>query len=232
MVRFSLKKQFPLLTTKKIHLKSIIIELLWFLRGDTNIQYLNENQVSIWDEWADENGELGPIYGKQWRSWSTADGRVIDQIENVVHEIKHNQYSRRLIVSAWNVGDINQMALPPCHVMFQFYVSEKRLSCLLYQRSADIFLGLPFNIASYALLTIMMAHVCDLEPFELIHIIGDAHLYKNHLDQARIQLQRKPLPLPTISLKRNIDSLTDFQYEDFILNNYQAHPHIRASVAV
>ena len=231
-MRFDLRTGFPLVTTKKVHLKSIIHELLWFLRGDSNIRYLRENGVSIWDEWADETGELGPVYGVQWRSWPTADGRHIDQISDVVREIRENPNSRRLIVSAWNVGELERMALPPCHAFFQFYVADGHLSCQLYQRSADIFLGVPFNIASYALLTLMVAHVTGLKPGEFIHTLGDAHLYSNHLEQARLQLARAPRPLPAMHLNPEVLSLFDFRYEDFELLNYDPHPAIRAPVAV
>lgn len=231
-MRFDLRDGFPLVTTKKLHLRSIIHELLWFLRGETNIAYLKENGVSIWDEWADEAGELGPIYGYQWRSWPSADGGSIDQIVQVVEQINTNPDSRRLIVSAWNVGQIEQMALPPCHAFFQFYVAEGRLSCQLYQRSADIFLGVPFNVASYALLTLMIAQVTDLEPGEFVHTFGDAHLYSNHLDQAKTQLAREPYPLPMMRLNPEVRSIFDFRYEDFELLDYQAHPHIKAPVAV
>jgi thymidylate synthase len=231
-MRFDLGEGFPLLTTKKLHIRSIIYELLWFLRGDTNVEYLNQNRVSIWNEWADENGELGPVYGKQWRSWEARDGRSIDQISEVIRQIKTNPDSRRLIVSAWNVGDLDRMALQPCHALFQFYVSGGRLSCQLYQRSADVFLGVPFNIASYALLTMMVARVCELEPGEFIHTLGDAHLYSNHLDQARLQLARAPLPLPRMRLNPAVRSIFDFKYEDFELTGYDAHPHIKAEVAV
>ena len=231
-MRFDLGKGFPLLTTKKLHLKSIIHELIWFLKGETNIRYLKENNVRIWDEWADENGDLGPVYGAQWRSWHTADGRSIDQISNVVQQIKASPHSRRLIVSAWNVGEIDKMALAPCHAFFQFYVADGKLSCQLYQRSADIFLGVPFNIASYALLTLMMAQVTDLAPGEFVHTFGDAHLYLNHLEQADEQLSRKPFPLPTMKLNPEVKSIFDFRYEDFDLQNYQAHPSIPAPIAV
>lgn len=231
-MRFDLGEGFPLLTTKKLHTRSIIHELLWFLRGETNIEYLRQNSVSIWDEWSDERGELGPVYGKQWRSWETADGRSIDQISEVIREIRTNPDSRRLIVSAWNVGDLDRMALMPCHVLFQFYVSDGRLSCQLYQRSADVFLGVPFNIASYALLTMMMAQVTDLEPGEFIHTLGDAHLYLNHLDQARLQLTREPRPLPRMRLNPDIRSIFEFRFEDFELTGYDAYPHIRAEVSV
>jgi thymidylate synthase len=231
-MRFDLQEGFPLLTTKKLHTKSIIHELLWFLKGETNIHYLKENGVSIWDEWADENGNLGPVYGYQWRSWPTQDGRNIDQISKVVEMIKNTPDSRRLIVSAWNVADIDQMKLPPCHAFFQFYVADNKLSCQLYQRSADIFLGVPFNIASYALLNLMMAHVCGLEPGEFIHTLGDAHLYTNHLDQARLQLSRDFRPLPIMKINPQVKSIFDFKFEDFELLNYDPHPHIKAPVAV
>jgi len=231
-MRFDLSKGFPLLTTKNMHLKSIIYELLWFLRGETNVNYLQENGVRIWNEWADENGELGPVYGSQWRSWRTSDGRTIDQISQVIHEIKINPNSRRLIVSAWNVGEIEKMALPPCHLLFQFYVAEGKLSCQLYQRSADAFLGVPFNIASYSLLTMLVAQVCNLKLGEFVHTFGDVHLYNNHLDQAKLQLQRKPYPLPQMIISPEVTSIFDFQYEDFELINYQAHPHIKAPIAV
>ncbi len=231
-MRFALDQGFPVVTTKKLHLRSIIHELLWFLKGETNIRYLNENGVTIWDEWADETGELGPIYGYQWRSWPTADGRHIDQISAIVEQIKSNPDSRRHIVSAWNVGEIENMALPPCHTMFQFYVAGGRLSCQLYQRSGDIFLGVPFNIASYALLTLMIAQVTDLQPGEFIHTLGDAHLYLNHLDQADLQLSRKPFPLPRMRLNPDRRSIFDFVFEDFELENYQCHPGIRAPIAV
>ncbi len=231
-MRFDLAAGFPLLTTKKLHVKSIIHELLWFLRGDSNIAYLRENGVTIWDEWADENGDLGPIYGVQWRSWPTADGRHIDQISQLIEQIRNTPDSRRLIVSAWNVGEIERMALPPCHALFQFYVADGKLSCQLYQRSADIFLGVPFNIASYALLTLMVAQVTDLAPGEFIHTLGDAHLYLNHLEQARLQLTRQPLPLPRMRLNPEVRNIFDFRYEDFELLDYQSHPHIKAPVAV
>ncbi len=231
-MRFNLQEGFPLVTTKKVHLRSIIHELLWFLKGDSNIRYLKENGVSIWDEWADEDGDLGPIYGVQWRSWPTADGRTVDQIQTIIDQIRNTPDSRRIIVNAWNVGEIERMALPPCHTMFQFYVAEGRLSCQLYQRSADIFLGVPFNIASYALLTLMLAQVCDLEPGDFIHTLGDAHLYLNHLEQADLQLQREPYPLPRMKLNPDVRSLFDFRYEDFELEGYQCHPHIKAPVAV
>ncbi|HDP90016.1 MAG TPA: thymidylate synthase [Thioalkalivibrio sp.] len=231
-MRFDLAQGFPVLTTKKLHLRSIIHELLWFLKGDTNIRYLKENGVSIWDEWADENGELGPVYGSQWRSWPMPDGRHIDQIAQVVEQIRNNPDSRRLIVSAWNVAEIENMALPPCHAFFQFYVAEGRLSCQLYQRSADIFLGVPFNIASYALLTLMMAQVTGLEPGEFVHTLGDAHLYLNHLEQADEQLARTPLPLPRMQINPEVRSIFDFRFEDFELVGYEHHPHIKAPVAV
>jgi thymidylate synthase len=231
-MRFDLAAGFPLLTTKKLHLKSIIYELLWFLRGETNVHYLQEHGVHIWDEWADENGELGPVYGSQWRSWKAADGRIIDQISNVVEQIRVNPTSRRLIVSAWNVGEIDQMALPPCHALFQFYVAQGELSCQLYQRSADVFLGVPFNIASYALLTMMVAQVCGLQPGDFVHTFGDVHLYCNHIEQAKLQLTRQPYPLPKMKLNPEVRSIFDFKYEDFELQDYRAHPHIRAEVAV
>ena len=231
-MRFNLSEGFPLLTTKKLHTKSIVYELLWFLRGDTNVKYLQEHGVNIWNEWAGENGELGPVYGAQWRSWTTADGRTIDQISEVVDQIKTNPDSRRLIVSAWNVGEIPKMALPPCHLLFQFYVAAGRLSCQLYQRSADIFLGLPFNIASYSLLTMMVAQVCDLEPGEFILTLGDAHLYSNHIEQARLQLTRRPLQLPRMLINPSVRSIFEFGYTDFELAGYEAHPHIKAEVAV
>lgn len=231
-MRFELQAGFPLLTTKKLHLKSIIYELLWFLRGETNIQYLQEHGVHIWDEWADDKGELGPVYGSQWRSWLTADGRTVDQIAQLIDQIKRNPNSRRLMVSAWNPGEVDSMALPPCHALFQFYVANGRLSCQLYQRSADVFLGVPFNIASYALLTHMMAQVCDLEPGDFVHTFGDVHLYRNHLEQARLQLTRQPYPLPQIRLNRQVRSIFGFQFEDFELQNYQSHPHIKADVSV
>jgi len=231
-MRFDLARGFPLLTTKKLHLRSIIHELLWFLRGDTNIRYLRENNVGIWDEWADENGELGPVYGHQWRSWPTADGRNIDQISAVVDQIRRNPDSRRMIVSAWNVADIDRMKLPPCHALFQFYVADGRLSCQLYQRSADIFLGVPFNIASYALLTLMIAQVTGLKPGDFVHTLGDAHLYRNHLDQARLQRQREPRALPAMHLNPERRSVLDFVFEDFELINYDPHPHIKAPIAV
>lgn len=231
-MRFDLAESFPLLTTKKLHLRSIIHELLWFLAGDTNIQYLRDNKVRIWDEWADDDGNLGPVYGHQWRSWQSTDGRVVDQISDVVENIKSNPDSRRLIVSAWNVGDLDKMALPPCHLLFQFYVANDKLSCQLYQRSADVFLGVPFNIASYALLTLMVAQVTSLQPGEFVHTLGDAHLYSNHLEQAELQLSREPLDLPTLQINPDVTNIFDFKFEDFTLNNYEPHPHIKASVAV
>lgn len=231
-MRFDLSQGFPVVTTKKLHLKSIIHELLWFLKGDTNIRYLKENGVSIWDEWADANGELGPVYGYQWRSWPTPDRQHIDQISQVIQQLKHSPDSRRIIVSAWNVAQIDNMALPPCHAFFQFYVAEGKLSCQLYQRSADIFLGVPFNIASYALLTLMMAQVTGLQPGDFVHTLGDAHLYLNHLEQADLQLSREPYALPQMRLNPNVTNLFDFKYEDFELVNYQHHPHIKAAVAV
>lgn len=231
-MRFNLQDGFPLVTTKKLHTRSIFHELLWFLTGDTNIKYLKDNNVSIWDEWADENGNLGPVYGKQWRSWQGADGTVIDQIKQVIHQIKHSPDSRRMIVSAWNVADINQMKLPPCHALFQFYVANGKLSCQLYQRSADVFLGVPFNIASYALLVHMMAQVCDLEVGDFIHTLGDAHLYSNHIEQAQLQLTRAPRPLPTIRLNPDVKDIFEFKYEDINIEGYDPHPHIKAEVAV
>lgn len=231
-MRFDLRDGFPLLTTKKLHLRSIIHELLWFLQGCTNIAYLKANGVSIWDEWADEHGELGPIYGHQWRSWDCADGRTVDQIAQLIHDIQHNPDSRRLIVSAWNVGEIDRMALPPCHVMFQFYVNDGQLSCQLYQRSADVFLGVPFNIASYALLLMMVAQVTGLEPRYFIHTLGDAHLYNNHLEQAQLQLTREPRQLPVMCINPEVKSIFDFHYEDFTLEGYDPHPHIKAEVSV
>ena len=231
-MRYDLSQGFPLVTTKKCHLRSIIHELLWFLKGDTNIQYLKDNGVSIWDEWADENGNLGPVYGYQWRSWPTADGRHIDQIKQVLEQIKSTPDSRRLIVSAWNVGEVEKMKLPPCHAFFQFYVADGKLSCQLYQRSADIFLGVPFNIASYALLTMMVAQVCGLKLGDFVHTLGDAHLYSNHMDQTREQLSRTPRPLPTLILNPTIKNIFDFKFEDFTLEGYDPHPAIKAPVAV
>jgi thymidylate synthase len=231
-MRFNLNNGFPLLTTKKVHLKSVIYELLWFLSGDTNIKYLKDNNVSIWDEWADENGNLGPVYGHQWRSWPTSEGKEIDQISNLITQIKKNPDSRRLIVSAWNVGEISKMKLPPCHCFFQFYVADGRLSCQLYQRSADIFLGVPFNIASYALLTQMIAHVCDLKYGEFIHTLGDAHIYMNHIDQVNEQLSRKPKKLPKIKINPSVKNIFNFKYEDFSLEEYDPYPLIKAPVAV
>ncbi|MDW7694763.1 thymidylate synthase [Flammeovirgaceae bacterium SG7u.111] len=231
-MRFDLSENFPLLTTKKLHLKSIIHELLWFLQGSTNIQYLKENKVRIWDEWADENGNLGPVYGSQWRSWQGADGQAIDQISQVVGQIKTNPDSRRLLVSAWNVADVPKMALPPCHIIFQFYVANGKLSCQLYQRSADVFLGVPFNIASYAILTLMIAQVCDLKPGEFVHTLGDAHLYKNHLEQTELQLSRDFRALPQMKLNPEIKDIFSFKFEDFTLKNYNPHPHIKAVVSV
>ena len=231
-MRFDLQKGFPLLTTKKLHLRSIIYELLWFLRGDTNIQYLHDHNVTIWDEWADENGDLGPVYGKQWRSWEAPDGRVIDQITSLIEQLRRNPDSRRLIVSAWNPADVDQMALPPCHTMFQFYANDGQLSCQLYQRSADVFLGVPFNIASYALLTMMVAQVCGLKAKDFVHTFGDAHIYSNHVEQAKLQLSREPRTLPQMRINPDVKSIFDFQYEDFTLENYDPHPHIKADVAV
>ena len=231
-MRFDLSKGFPLVTTKKCHLRSILHELLWFLKGDTNIKYLQDNKVTIWDEWADAAGNLGPVYGYQWRSWPTADGRHIDQITQVIEQIKHTPDSRRLIVSAWNVGEIDKMKLPPCHAFFQFYVADGKLSCQLYQRSADIFLGVPFNIASYALLTMMVAQVCGLKPGDFVHTLGDAHLYSNHLEQTREQLSREPRPLPTMRINPAVTNLFDFKFEDFTLDGYEPHPAIKAPVAV
>jgi thymidylate synthase len=231
-MRFDLSKGFPLVTTKKLHIRSIIYELLWFLRGDTNIKYLNDNGVSIWDEWADENGELGPVYGSQWRSWPAPDGRHIDQIANVIHQIKTKPDSRRHIVTAWNPAEVDNMALPPCHALFQFYVANDTLSCQLYQRSADFFLGVPFNIASYALLTHMVAQQCDLKAGDFVWTGGDVHLYSNHFDQARLQLSREPLPLPTLLIKRKPSTIFEYQFEDFEILNYQAHPPIKAPIAV
>ena len=240
-MRFNLQEGFPLVTTKKLHLKSIVHELLWFLNGETNIAYLKENGVRIWDEWANENGDLGPVYGKQWRSWQAANGEVIDQIADVIHQLKTNPDSRRIIVNAWNVGELKQMALMPCHALFQFYTSpfinekgeeKRKLSCQLYQRSADVFLGVPFNIASYALLTMMIAQVCNMEPGDFVHSFGDVHLYSNHLEQAKLQLTREPFALPTIKINPGVKDIFSFKFEDFTLENYQAHPHIKAVVAV
>ena len=231
-MRFDLGRGFPLVTTKKLHLKSIIYELLWFLRGDTNARWLQDHGVRIWNEWADQNGDLGPVYGAQWRSWGAADGRAIDQISEVIEQIRANPDSRRLIVSAWNVGELDAMALPPCHLLFQFYVADGRLSCQLYQRSADIFLGVPFNIASYALLTLMVAQVTGLEPGDFVHTLGDAHLYRNHLEQTNLQLAREPRPLPKMTLNSGVSSVFDFRFEDFKLSGYQSHPHIKAPVAI
>ena len=231
-MRFDLTKGFPLVTTKKLHVKSIIYELLWFLKGETNIAYLKENGVKIWDEWADENGDLGPVYGKQWRSWEGADGKMVDQVTDLIDQIKRNPDSRRLIISAWNVADLPKMALMPCHTIFQFYVAEGKLSCQLYQRSADVFLGVPFNIASYALLTLMIAQVCDLQPGEFIHTFGDVHIYSNHVEQVKLQLGRKPYPLPVMKVSPSVKNIFDFKYEDFTLENYQSHPAIKAVVAV
>lgn len=231
-MRFDLQKGFPLVTTKKVHLKSIIYELLWFLKGETNIAYLKEHGVKIWDEWADKNGELGPVYGKQWRSWEGKDGKVVDQVSDLITQIKKNPDSRRLIVSAWNVADLPDMALMPCHNMFQFYVANGKLSCQLYQRSADVFLGVPFNIASYALLTMMIAQVCDLEPGEFVHTFGDVHIYSNHVEQVKLQLSREPFPLPVMKLNPGVKDIFTFNFEDFTLENYQCHPAIKAPVAV
>lgn len=231
-MRFDLQKGFPLVTTKKLHLKSIIYELLWFLNGDTNTKYLKDNGVSIWDEWADENGDLGPVYGHQWRSWTGADGNTYDQVKDVIHQLKTNPDSRRMIINAWNVADLPKMALSPCHALFQFYVADGKLSCQLYQRSADVFLGVPFNIASYALLTMMMAQVCDLQPGEFIHTFGDVHLYNNHIDQAKLQLTREPYPLPFMKINPDVKDIFSFGFEDFQLENYQHHPHIKAPVAI
>ncbi|RED95578.1 thymidylate synthase [Marinoscillum furvescens] len=231
-MRFNLQEGFPLVTTKKVHLRSIIHELLWFIKGDSNIKYLNENKVSIWDEWADENGDLGPVYGVQWRSWMKSDGSTVDQLTQLIDTIKNNPNSRRMIISAWNVGEIEKMALPPCHTLFQFYVADGKLSCQLYQRSADVFLGVPFNIASYALFTMMIAQVCDLEPGDFVHTFGDTHIYSNHFEQAKLQLTREPRPLPVMKLNPEVKSIFDFKYEDFTLEGYDPHPHIKAAVAV
>jgi len=231
-MRFNLKEGFPLITTKKLHLRSIIHELLWFLNGDTNIKYLQDNNVRIWNEWADENGNLGPVYGHQWRSWTGPQGETIDQISNLIHTIKTNPDSRRLIVSAWNVAEIEKMALPPCHCLFQFYVANGKLSCQLYQRSGDVFLGVPFNIASYALLTYMVAQVCDLEVGEFIHTLGDAHIYTNHIEQVKLQLKREPKPLPQLKINKEVKDIFSFKYEDFEIMNYEAHPHIKGEVSV
>lgn len=231
-MRFDLQKGFPLVTTKKLHIKSIIYELLWFLKGDTNIDYLKEHGVSIWNEWADEKGNLGPVYGHQWRSWTGVDGTTYDQIKDVLYQLKTNPDSRRMIVNAWNVADLPKMALSPCHALFQFYVADGKLSCQLYQRSADTFLGVPFNIASYALLTLMIAQVCNLEPGEFIHTFGDVHLYNNHIEQAKLQLTREPYPLPTLKINPDVKDLFDFKFEDFTIEHYQSHPHIKAPVAI
>jgi thymidylate synthase len=231
-MRFNLAEGFPMMTTKKLHLKSIIYELLWFLNGDTNVQYLQENGVRIWNEWADENGELGPVYGHQWRSWTGADGKTVDQITELINQIKTNPNSRRLLVNAWNVAEIDTMALPPCHCMFQFYVADGKLSCQLYQRSADVFLGVPFNIASYALLTMMVAQVCDLEPGEFIHTFGDVHIYQNHLEQVRLQMGRVPRELPVLKINPQVKDIYSFEYEDFTLEGYDPHPHIKGVVSV
>lgn len=231
-MRFNLEEGFPLITTKKLHLKSIIYELLWFLNGDTNVRYLQEHGVRIWNEWADENGELGPIYGHQWRSWTGADGNTVDQITELIQQIKTNPNSRRLLVNAWNVAEIDKMALPPCHCMFQFYVTDGKLSCQLYQRSADVFLGVPFNIASYALLTMMIAQACGLKPGEFVHTFGDVHIYQNHIEQMELQLTREPRPLPTIKINPEVKDIFSFQYEDFTLENYDPHPHIKGVVSV
>ena len=231
-LRYDLQKGFPLVTTKKVHLKSIIYELLWFLRGETNIAYLKENGVSIWNEWADDNGELGPVYGKQWRSWEGKDGKVIDQVSELIAQIKKNPDSRRLIINAWNVADLPDMALMPCHTMFQFYVADGKLSCQLYQRSADVFLGVPFNIASYALLTMMVAQVCDLQPGDFVHTFGDVHIYNNHMEQVKLQLSRTPFPLPQMKINPAVKDIFGFHFEDFTLENYQSHPGIKAPVAV
>lgn len=231
-MRFNLEEGFPLLTTKKLHLRSIIHELLWFLKGETNIKYLKDNKVSIWDEWADKNGNLGPVYGHQWRSWGTSDGNTIDQISEVIHTLKTNPDSRRILVNAWNVGEINKMALPPCHVLFQFYVAKGKLSCQLYQRSADVFIGVPFNIASYALLTLMIAQVTGLKPGDFIHTFGDAHLYLNHLDQAKLQLSREPRKSPIMTLNPEVKNIFSFKFDDFQLSEYDPYPHIKADVSI
>ncbi len=231
-MRFNLSEGFPMVTTKKLHLKSIIHELLWFLKGSGNVKYLQDNGVRIWNEWADENGDLGPVYGVQWRSWQGADGRTHDQIKNVIEQIKANPNSRRLIVNAWNVGELENMALPPCHMFFQFYVANGKLSCQLYQRSADIFLGVPFNIASYALLTMMVAQVCGLEPGDFVHTLGDAHIYSNHMEQCKLQMSREPMALPTLKINPEVKNIDDFKFEDFELVGYEAHPHIKGIVAV
>lgn len=231
-MRFNLEEGFPVMTTKKLHLRSIIHELLWFLKGETNLKYLHENKVTIWDEWADKEGNLGPVYGYQWRSWPTADGRHVDQISNVIRSIKENPDSRRHIVSAWNVGEIEKMALPPCHILFHFYAANGKLSCQMYQRSADIFLGVPFNIASYALLLMMVAQVCGLKPGEFVHTFGDAHIYLNHIEQVKLQLTRRPYPLPAMQINPQINNIFDFKFEDFQLINYQCHPHIKGEISV
>ena len=231
-MRFNLQEGFPMVTTKKLHLKSIIYELLWFIRGDTNVEYLQDNGVRIWNEWADENGDLGPVYGRQWRHWETKNGQIIDQLNEAISTIKSNPNSRRIIVSAWNVGELKEMALMPCHAFFQFHVSNGKLNCQLYQRSADVFLGVPFNIASYALLTHMVAQVCDLKPGVFVHTLGDAHLYNNHLEQARLQISREPLPLPSLKVNPDIKNIDDFSYDDFTIENYQHHPHIKAPISV
>ena len=231
-MRFNLEEGFPVLTTKKLHLKSIIHELLWFIAGDTNVKYLNDNGVRIWNEWADENGNLGPVYGSQWRSWTSASGGKIDQLSNVIESIRKSPDSRRHIISAWNVGELEKMALPPCHLMFQFYVADGKLSCMLYQRSADIFLGVPFNIASYALLTLMMARVTGLAPGEFVHVLGDAHIYLNHIEQVKLQLTRNPFPLPNMMINPAVNDIFKFRYEDFILENYTAHPHIKGEISI
>jgi thymidylate synthase len=231
-MRFNLEEGFPLMTTKKLHLKSIIYELLWFLNGDTNVNYLQDNGVRIWNEWADENGELGPVYGHQWRSWTGADGQTVDQISELIEQIKTNPNSRRLLVNAWNVAEIDKMALPPCHCMFQFYVADGKLSCQLYQRSADVFLGVPFNIASYAMLTMMIAQVCGLKPGEFVHTFGDVHIYQNHLEQVKLQLERDPRPLPQLKINPEVKDIFSFKFEDFTLENYDPHPHIKGVVSV